>query len=522
MDNPAQKTTRHINPKTGKVYIYSVESYWDKTKKAPRNRQRLIGSLDPVSGAFIPRKPKPAPGEKAMAGVTAQCHVVGPALLLEKLTADLELATLLRKCFPNDAERILCAVYFIVQKGLPLSHCETWCVNHRHPHEGILSSQEISKLLDVITEADRQRFFSFWLKKISGREYLCYDITSVSSYSEGNEYIKYGYNRDHENLPQLNLAMLYGQQSHRPAYYRRMPGNISDVSTLKTTIRSLDFLEGGKMHFVLDRGFYSKGNVDDMFRTRNNFTMALPSGLRWVEAALDKYLDTIQTPEHYLELNDRESLFAATELMYWPDLNRRCYLHIYYNAFKAATDFDDLTNRLIRWKGELETNQPVPEHKDIYERFFKVSETPKRGRRVTYNAQAIRSYRNKYAGFFCILSVNIRSAEQALECYRNREAVENSFDDLKNQLDMKRLRVHTAGRMDSRIFLQFLALIYINEIRTTMQADKILKNLTVRELMEVLEPLTRITYSHRYGRLHSEMNKEQRHVFEVFGLQLPT
>ena len=40
--------------------------------------------------------------------------------------------------------------------------------------------------------------------------------------------------------------------------------------------------------------------------------------------------------------------------------------------------------------------------------------------------------------------------------------------------------------------------------------------------MEVLEPLTRITYSHRYGRLHSEMNKEQRHVFEVFGLQLPT
>lgn len=46
-----------------------------------------------------------------------------------------------------------------------------------------------------------------------------------------------------------------------------------------------------------------------------------------------------------------------------------------------------------------------------------------------------------------------------------------------------------------------------------------LKNLTVRELMEELEPLTKITCSHRYDRLHSEMNKEQGCVYEVFVLQ---
>jgi len=31
-------------------------------------------------------------------------------------------------------------------------------------------------------------------------------------------------------------------------------------------------------------------------------------------------------------------------------------------------------------------------------------------------------------------------ALKALEIYRRKEAVENSFDDLKNTLDMKRLR----------------------------------------------------------------------------------
>ncbi len=40
--------------------------------------------------------------------------------------------------------------------------------------------------------------------------------------------------------------------------------------------------------------------------------------------------------------------------------------------------------------------------------------------------------------------------------YRAKNAVENSFDDLKNHLDMRRLRIHTSDAMDSRLFLQFL------------------------------------------------------------------
>ncbi|MBU2055017.1 MAG: hypothetical protein KKC25_08560, partial [Proteobacteria bacterium] len=46
-------------------------------------------------------------------------------------------------------------------------------------------------------------------------------------------FIKWGHNRDKEKLPQLNLAMLFGQKSALPVYYHRVPGNISDVSTLR-------------------------------------------------------------------------------------------------------------------------------------------------------------------------------------------------------------------------------------------------------------------------------------------------
>jgi hypothetical protein len=44
----------HHNKKTGVTYVYSVTSYWDKEKKAPRNRQVCIGKLDKATGEVIP------------------------------------------------------------------------------------------------------------------------------------------------------------------------------------------------------------------------------------------------------------------------------------------------------------------------------------------------------------------------------------------------------------------------------------------------------------------------------------
>nr|WP_315101238.1 hypothetical protein [uncultured Fretibacterium sp.] len=65
-------------------------------------------------------------------------------------------------------------------------------------------------MLRSITEDDRQRFLALWLQKMTEDDYLCYDITSISSYSQGNEFVRHGYNRDREPLPQVNMAMLFG------------------------------------------------------------------------------------------------------------------------------------------------------------------------------------------------------------------------------------------------------------------------------------------------------------------------
>ena len=42
------------NKKTGILYAYESESYWDKEKQQPRSRRKLIGKVDEVTGEIIP------------------------------------------------------------------------------------------------------------------------------------------------------------------------------------------------------------------------------------------------------------------------------------------------------------------------------------------------------------------------------------------------------------------------------------------------------------------------------------
>jgi hypothetical protein len=511
------------NKKTGATYVYSVNSYWDKEKKAPRNKQVYLGKLDEETGKIIPsqhKKPRqgqPTPSE----GLTATAKTAGPYMLLEQIAQKTGIASLLRQCFPKSHNEILSLVYFIAQKGLPLSRSEPWSATHLHPGRETFPSQRVSETLLEITEGGRQRFLSLWLKKAAAADYLCYDITSISSYSQGNEFVRYGYNRDGEALPQINLAVLFGQKSRLPVYYRRMPGNIPDVATLKTTVKGLDFLGGSKVRFVLDRGFYSKANVDGLLEQGHHFTMAVPSGRKWVEAVIERHCESAASPRNYHELSGNEALYAATDLHKWGGSSRRMYVHVYYNAARAADEFDSLTRRLLRHRRELESGQAADSDKERFARYFIVKETLKRGKAISFNDEEIQRYRKRHAGFFCILSTTLKEPMEALRVYRAKEIVENCFDDLKNQLDMRRLRIHSSSAMDSRIFLQFLALVFICRIRDTVSADRNLWNLTVREVMETMESVVRIKYSGRYGQLYTEAGPMQRKIMEAFGVTIP-
>ena len=105
---------------------------------------------------------------------------------------------------------------------------------------------------------------------------------------------KHGKNKESDHLPQKNLLLLYGWKSGLPFYYRRLSGNIPDVKTVNTLVRELDALGYGKVKFVMDRGFYSKDNIDRLYQHHYKFIVAVSTGLSFVKKRIEAVKDTIR------------------------------------------------------------------------------------------------------------------------------------------------------------------------------------------------------------------------------------
>ena len=479
-----------------------------------------MGKLDPVTGEFVPSK-RLAPDQAAARDpvVTASAEIVGPSILLDTISERLGLEKLLRSCFPQEYSQIQAMAYYLVSRGGPLSHCGTWCKSHAHSFE-CLTSQRISEILRSISIDKRQTFFSKWMNKVLENDYLCYDITSISSYSELNEYIKYGHNRDKDKLPQLNLAILFGQKGRLPVYFERTPGNITDVTTLHNLLKTFKTLEAKTFNYVMDKGFYSKKNVNELLAARDKFILSVPLNNKWVQHAIDDIYEVIHGPEGYQKL-DAEIIYVHSRLYPWGKDNRRCYLHLYYNARARANAVDQFTEELVGYKEELESGKLISAHQEAYDAFFMIKTTPKRGMRVSYNTQAVNQYINRYAGFQALLTNSIKKPTESLQIYRDKDVVEKCFDDLKNQLDMKRLRMHSSATVDGRLFVQFIALIYMSALRKEMRKSGLIKQYTVRELLQEMETLTKVKYSGKYGHILTEVTKPQREILQSLSIAFP-
>jgi transposase len=511
----------HINKKTGVTYVYESVSLWSKEKKQSRNRQVCIGKLHPVTGEFIPSKRMvPEVAAARDPAVTASAEIVGPSIVLNAITDQLGFRTLMKSCFPHEHRQILAMAHYLASRGGPLSYCGAWCQSHAHPHEEALTSQRISEILCSITIDKKQTFLTKWMNKVLEDDYLCYDITSVSSYSELNEYIKYGHNRDREKLPQLNLAMLFGQKGRLPVYFQRMPGNITDVTTLHNLLKTFNAMEIQSLHYVMDKGFYSNKNVDDLLASRDRFILSVPLNNKWVQHAIDDIYGDIHGPQGYRKM-DNEILYVHSRLYPWGKDNRRCYLHLYYNAHARADAVDRFTEELVGYKEELESGSLISEHEEAYSEFFVVKNTPKRGIKVSYNSEAVAQYISRYTGFQALLTNSIKDPIEALQIYRDKDVVEKSFDDLKNQLDMKRLRMHSSATVDGRLFVQFIALIYMSALRNEMRKSDLIQRYTIRELLQEMETLTKVKYSGKYGHILTEVTKPQREILEKLNIALP-
>jgi transposase len=523
------------NKKNGTTYVYESTNYWDKEKQQSRSKRICIGKLD-ESGNLIPSKrfnePLPVlPLKRGPVPVTqAKQSFHGATYLFDALGDKLGITKDLRICFPDTYKQILSiAYYLILEDRNPLSRFPKWTRTHKHPYGKNIPSQRSSELFSSITEDGKEQFFRLQGKRRIENEYWAYDTTSISSYSESLKQVKYGRNKDHDPLAQINLALLFGEISNLPFYYRKLPGNIPDVKTLKNLLADMDFLEFGKVKLVMDRGFYSESNVNALYQHHLKFLLATKVSLKFVRRELDQVRDTIRTRANY---NSTYQLHMHTAMIPWEYTQnrpykgdvikdtRRMYLHLYYNGEKALEHENKLNLLLDQLEGELLSDKRKPEHEKLYNKYFDVTATPIRGIKVIPKQEAIDKAEKDY-GFFALISNEINEPIEALEIYRNKDLVEKAFGNLKDRLNMRRTTVSSESALEGKLFVQFIALVYLSYIKKQMSDQLLYKKYTMQELLDeldVIECFEQPGNSTRFG----EITKKQEELYRKLGVEPPT
>ena len=525
---------------TGITYAYESASYWDKEKQQSRAKRRCIGRMDPETKEIIPTrkrvsavnaehnedalKREPVPITDASRGFYGATH------LFDAIGEKLGIIADLKKCFPDSYKQLLSiAYYLILEDSNPLSRFPKWAATHKHPHGKNIPSQRSSELFASVTEDAREHFFRLQGKRRAEHEYWAYDTTSISSYSKCLSQVRYGVNKDHELLGQINIALLFGEESNLPFYYRKLAGNITDVKTVKNLLADIDFFGYDKIKLVMDRGFYSEENINDLYKNHLKFLIATKLSLKFVKIELDKVRDTIRTWTNYSQKYD---LYAYSTLISWAYSQdrpykgdtlkgeRRMYLHIYFNSEKAVEDEKNLNTLLCTLQGELESDKRNPEHEKQYAKYFDVKATPVRGVKVTAKEEAIVEAKKNY-GHFVFLSNGIKDPIEALEIYRNKDLVEKAFGNLKERLNFSRTAVSSDQSLEGKLFVEFMALIYLSYIKKMMQDKNLFKKYTMQELLDefdIIECFEQLGRELRVG----EVTKRQIELYEEMEIEPPT
>ncbi len=503
----------HMNKKTGVTYVYEAVSRWDKEKKQSVNKQVCIGKLDPVTGEFIPSKRlNPSSFSFGIPADTFTSTIMGPYLILDSIGMELDLKRIIRNAFPRNYNKILALAWYCMLSHNPLSHFESWSKNHRNPLKEPLAVIQIEQVLQSLDEGSRRSFLSQWANHAKEKEYMCHEINSIASYAQVSSSIKKDGKSSGLSLHKpISQIILTGRQSGLPVQYQLI-GNNSD-----SWIRAVDMQ---RIHSVFKKGRESVELVDGLLNRHRHFLLPVSIHSKWVQDAIGTSQYKLQGKREYRKIG-KELFFTQTNLYYWGDDRRRCYLHVYYNQHFVEEQTQEIHDLMEICRKELESGARQEAHQHLYDWFFIVRTTKVRGRKIVLREEVVDTYCTKFSGFKAILTNNVKDPVEAWRISNDTISMEHHYNDLLNLIDNKNLKPGGSDSLEKRLFIQFIALILSSALHKKISESHLSQKFTPRELMNEMELLSDVGYGNTPVRTMTTLSELQKEILAALNITSP-
>ena len=130
---------------------------------------------------------------------------------------------------------------------------------------------------------------------------------------------------------------------------------------------------------------------------------------------------------------------------------------------------------------------------------------------------------NSLSGYFCIITSEKMTANEALNFYKSRDVPEKLFRGDKSYLADKNLRIYGDSDVDSKIFIEFIVLIIQNRIYSYLKdemrkLDKRPDFMTVPAALKELEKIEMVRLTDNKYRIDHAVTATQKTILKAFGI----
>ena len=354
----------------------------------------------------------------------------GDSYFLSQLIRNIKYDEVIEAIGYKNSDTIYSMIMFYILTNYSCMHCNTWYEGNfakiLYPNAD-LHSQRISEFLKFLGREDvRQKFFRAhieWLKKN-----ICNDpaivIDSTGLLNDIDIELTNVSNHNGKISNEVRMVSAVQRDSGYPLIFRAIPGNINDVSTLSTTITTLGEYSVNTDFTLLDAGYVSDKNIDELYEANIDFVARLPEKLKNLHKSIvESGISDLKTSNNLIEFMGRFVYVKDVECRVGTKQNT-AYAFLCYDVAAAS----DENYKTIANAKKLSKKKLKEKHSD----FHKIFET---------------------SGIFIILSSLPFKREEILNVYYNRLIVEQYFDLGKGLSRLIPLRVHSEDRVLGHLLL---------------------------------------------------------------------
>lgn len=456
-----------------KWYAYEVTNVWDKELKKYKQTNVYLG-ISAQKGGDV-RRVKTCKNQ----AVEKEILDYGDVFSISKSSELMGISKIISESF-KDADSIMSLICYQLTSGSAMYNCQDWFDGNiacKLFPNAKLSSQSISKLINNLGEESAQR--NFFKKYIStffkDKHGILIDSSALPNSINAS---LSGWGHTASGIEQkVGCLLLVDKISKLPIFFRAIPGEIPDISTLKNTLDEVQSLGLKTEQAIFDAGYFSENNIKFLCERRVNFLSRMPkSRLAFQQLVGDA--QGIENPNNAVQYGNRVVFIESKEVDLY---GYKMFVYVILDPEKKAKD----TKLMF-----LESFQNPTEYVDLDKKM-------------------------KTCGIFALVSSQKIEKNEVLPNYYTRQAIEQVFGFSKTNSILP-LRVHSNQSINGYLLLFFLSLIIFIQMR-----QKLIKHeITLENALMILRNLKAKVFDERI--VPQEITKKTREILLALGVTVPT